>query len=45
MPCVAAFAATRREWGSWRGAIGAVSFQTGVAWLMAFLVYQVGSLF
>lgn len=45
MPCVAAFAATRREWGSWRGSLAVVSYQTGVAWIMAFLVFQIGSFF
>lgn len=45
MPCVAAFAATRREWGNWRGAIGVVLFQTGIAYTMAFVVYRIGGLF
>ena len=45
MPCVAAFAATRREWGNWRGAIGVVVFQTSIAWIMAFVVYRIGGLF
>jgi ferrous iron transport protein B len=44
MPCVAAFAATRREWGNWRGTLGVVAFQTTVAWVMSFLVFQIGSL-
>ncbi len=44
MPCVAAMAAVRRELGSVRGAVAAMAFQTGVAWVVAFLVYQVGML-
>ena len=45
MPCVAAFAATRRELHSWIQAILAVLFQTGMAYLVAFLIYQIGHLF
>ncbi len=45
MPCVAAFAATKREMGSYRQALLTVGFQTGVAYLVAMLLYQVGSLF
>ncbi|HZW49902.1 MAG TPA: ferrous iron transport protein B, partial [Bacillota bacterium] len=43
-PCVAALAAIRREWGSWRGMVIAFLFQTVIAWLTAFFVFQVGSL-
>ena len=42
MPCVAAMAAVRREMGSGLKALGLMAFQTGVAWLMAFLVYTAG---
>ena len=45
MPCIAAFAATRRELGSIRQALGAVGYQTMVAYLVAFLVFQIGSMF
>jgi ferrous iron transport protein B len=44
MPCVAAFAAMRRELGRMRYAVAAAATQTGVAWLCAFLVYQGGRL-
>lgn len=43
MPCIAAFAATKRELGSWWQAIGTVLFQTGVAYVVAFVIYQIGS--
>lgn len=43
MPCVAAFAATKRELGSLKQALGAVLFQTAVAYAVAFFVYQIGS--
>ena len=40
MPCVAAFSAIRREMNSWKWAVGTVAFQTGVAWVVSFVVYQ-----
>lgn len=45
MPCVAAFAAIRREMGSLWQAFGMMAFQTGVAWVVAFAVYRIGLLF
>ncbi len=45
MPCVAAFAATKRELGTWKQALAVVSFQTGVAYVVAFFIYQIGSVF
>lgn len=45
MPCVAAFAATKRELGSLKQAFATVAFQTGVAYIVALLVFQIGSLF
>ncbi|MBO1679433.1 ferrous iron transport protein B [Bittarella massiliensis (ex Durand et al. 2017)] len=45
MPCVAAFAAERRELGSTRGALLASLYQTGAAYVVALLIYQVGRLF
>ncbi|NLO36126.1 MAG: ferrous iron transport protein B [Clostridiaceae bacterium] len=44
MPCIAAFSAIRREMNSWRWTLTAVAYQTGVAWLFAFLIYQGGRL-
>ena len=44
MPCVAAFSAMRREMNSWKWALGTVVFQTSVAWVAAFMVYQFGTL-
>lgn len=43
-PCVATIATMKRELGSAKWTIFAVAFQLGVAWLMAVLVYQLGSL-
>lgn len=44
MPCVAAMAATKREMGSAKGAALAMAYQTAVAWIVAFLIFQVGTL-
>ncbi len=44
MPCVAAYAAMRREMESGRFAFLTVLSQTGLAWVTATLVYQVGRL-
>ena len=43
-PCVAAVATIRREMNSAWKTIGIVCMQCGVAWLAAFIFYQVGSL-
>ena len=44
MPCVAAFAASRREMGSLKDAVLAAAYQTGIAYLIAFIVYKVAGL-
>jgi ferrous iron transport protein B len=44
MPCIAAFAAMKREMNSWKWTLIAVTYQTGVAWLVAFAIYQGGLL-
>lgn len=45
MPCVAAFAASRRELGSLKSAVLTAFYQTGTAYVVAFLIFQIGSLF
>lgn len=44
MPCVATLAAIKREFGSMKSALLLMLFQTCVAWIVAFFVYQVGML-
>ncbi|MCX6254701.1 MAG: ferrous iron transport protein B, partial [Bacteroidia bacterium] len=44
-PCIGVVAAIRRESGSWKWAAFTVFYTTGIAWLLSFLVYQVGSMF
>lgn len=43
-PCIAVIAAIKKESGSWGWAFFTVFYTTGVAWIMAFAVFQVGSL-
>ena len=44
-PCMATIAVTRRESGRWRWALLQLFGLTGIAWLVSFVVYQVGRLF
>ena len=44
MPCVAAFAATKRELGSLYQAILTALYQTAVAYIVAFIVYHIALL-
>lgn len=43
-PCIATFAAIKQESGSWKWAIFAAGYTTGLAWLVAFTVFQIGSI-
>ena len=45
MPCIAAFAATKRELGSLRGALLTAGYQTAVAYAMAFCMYHISGKF
>ena len=44
-PCIATIAAIADETRSRRWALFSVVYNTAVAWLLAFLVYQIGGLF
>lgn len=44
VPCIATLATIKREAGSWKWAGCAAMFQLVVAWVLTFLIYQVGSL-
>ncbi|MEG0178760.1 MAG: ferrous iron transport protein B [Oscillospiraceae bacterium] len=44
-PCIAAIAAIKREMGSWRAALTVAVGQTGLAWIVAFIVHSIGVLF
>lgn len=42
-PCIATFAAIKQESCSWKWAIFTAGYTTGVAWLVAFAVFQIGN--
>ena len=44
-PCVAAIATVKFELGSARGTVLVILYQTCIAWLAAFCVYRIGSMF
>lgn len=43
-PCIATIVAIKDESHSWRWALFSIFYSTGLAWLVAFFVYQIGSL-
>jgi ferrous iron transport protein B len=43
-PCIATLAAIKQESGSWKWALFAVFYTTTLAWLVSFIVYQIGGL-
>ena len=44
-PCIAVIATIKKETGTWKWPIFTVFYTTGLAWIISFLVYQIGSLF
>ena len=44
-PCIGVVAAIKNESGSWKWAILSILYTTGLAWIAAFLVYNIGMLF
>lgn len=44
LPCIAAFATLKRELNSWKWTFITVGYQTGIAYLMALLIYQGGKM-
>lgn len=45
VPCIATVTAVVKETGSWKYGAFTIVYNTFVAWLLAFVVYQVGTLF
>lgn len=43
-PCIATIAAIKEESGSWKWGLFSIVYTTGLAWVLSFLVYQIGSL-
>lgn len=44
MPCFAAVGAIKREMGSWKWTLRTIAFQMIVAYIVAFLIYNIGNL-
>ena len=44
-PCIATIAAIARETGSWKYALFTMVYNTGLAYVLALLIYQIGRLF
>ncbi|HHW49455.1 MAG TPA: ferrous iron transport protein B [Clostridiaceae bacterium] len=44
LPCVAAFAAIKREMNSWKWTLFTIGYQTAFAWIVAFIIFQGGRL-
>lgn len=44
VPCIAAIGAIKRETNSMKWTLFAITYQTAIAWLMAFLTYTIGNL-
>ncbi len=44
-PCIATLAAIKGESGSWKWSLFAAAYTTVLAWIVAFIVHQVGGLF
>jgi ferrous iron transport protein B len=43
VPCIACIGVIKRETGSWKWTAFQAVYGTGIAWLFAFIIYQVGS--
>ena len=44
MPCMIVIVAMRQEFGTWKWAVVGLAYQTALAWVVALLIYQVGTL-
>lgn len=45
MPCISAFVTMKKEMNSMKWAVGTALMQTGIAYFVSLLVYQIGSIF
>ena len=43
-PCIATLIAIKNESGSWKWAIFQAIYSTALAWIVCFLIYQIGSI-
>jgi len=45
IPCLATVAVVKKETASWKWTFFSIGYSLGIAWLIAFVIYQVGKLF
>lgn len=45
LPCIASIIAIVKEAGSWRWGVFSIVYNTSIAWIVSFLVYNIGKLF
>ena len=45
VPCIATLTAIGRETGSWKYALFSLTYNTALAWILAFLTYRIAILF
>lgn len=45
IPCIATIVAVANEAGSWKWGLFTIIYNTGVAWIVSFLIYNIGKLF
>ena len=45
LPCIASIVAIVKEAGSWRWGVFSIVYNTSIAWIVSFLVYNIGKLF
>ncbi|MFW5663060.1 MAG: hypothetical protein ACOCZW_04990, partial [Bacteroidota bacterium] len=43
-PCIGVVAAIKREAGGWRWSLFSMAYTTILAWLLSFMVFQIGSI-
>lgn len=44
-PCIATLVAIKQESGSWKWALFAAVYTTALAWMMSYVIYQIGGIF
>ncbi len=44
-PCMATLVVMKKETGSWKWSLFSIGYSFTIAWIIAFLIYQIGSLF
>lgn len=45
LPCIASIVAIVKEAGSWKWGVFSIVYNTSIAWIVSFLVYNIGKLF